>query len=48
MTFDALVGRVTTWPGSIGRMGIYTADDDWQPAALVVDAGTFSTTATGG
>lgn len=47
MTFDALVGRISTNAGTNGRWGIYNADDDWQPTSIVLDALTFPTSAQG-
>lgn len=45
---DQLVLEVTTLAGSTtARMGIYHADKDWVPGALVVDGGTVATDSTG-
>ncbi len=33
--------------GTLGRMGIYHADFDWQPTSLIVDSGTFAVDTTG-
>lgn len=47
ITLDQLVIEVTTLAAGAIRLGIYTADTDWQPVALVLDAGTVDTSTTG-
>lgn len=44
ITLDQLVVEVTTAgsAGSLLRIGIYSADTDWQPTALVLDGGTVA------
>ncbi len=46
---DQLTCEVTSaGAGStLGRMGIYNADFDWQPTSLIVDSGTFAVDSTG-
>ena len=33
--------------GALGRLGIYNADENWQPTTLVIDAGTVDNSAVG-
>lgn len=48
ITVDAIVGEVTSASaGSSIRAGIYAADADWQPAALLASAAEQATTSTG-
>lgn len=48
ITVSALVCEVTTTgTATLLRLGLYAADADWQPGALIVDGGTVDATGTG-
>jgi hypothetical protein len=49
ITVDAIVAEVTTAgsASTVTRLGIYQAGTDWQPGALVIDAGTVASDSTG-
>lgn len=48
LTFDQVACEVSgAGAGSAIRLGLYTADEDWQPSALVADFGTVDSTGTG-
>lgn len=48
ITVDQILIEVTTLAaGASARLGIYTADRDWQPVSLVLDAGTVSVASIG-
>ena len=50
VTIDRLAAEVETAAGAVGvtfRMGLYRADTDWQPTALLLDSGTIGATSAG-
>jgi len=47
ITIDQLLLEVTTAVAGSIRLGIYSADTDWQPVALILDAGTVDCSTTG-
>lgn len=49
MNVDRICCEVTgnVQVGALGRLGIYNADENWQPTTLVIDAGTVDNSAIG-